>query len=177
MIRVGSTNVLAVEGDLTRQPVDAVVNAANVQLQHGGGVAAAIVRTGGRVIQEESDAWVRANGPLASGIAAVTTGGMLVASHVIHVAGPVFDESQDNEALLALAVRAALDAAADHEMRSVALPAISAGIYGYPADEAARVITAAVVDWIGQRPADLDEVRLVGYDRAMAQRFASALEG
>ena len=83
LIRINNTNVMAVHGDLTRQPVAGVVNAANEYLQHGGGVAQAIVRTGGRVIQEESDAWVRQNGLVGRGQAAVTTGGMLVASHVI----------------------------------------------------------------------------------------------
>ena len=128
LIRVNNTNVMAVHGDLTRQPVAGVVNAANEVLQHGGGVAQAIVRTGGRVIQDESDAWVRENGPVGRGQAAVTTGGMLVASHVIHVVGPIYDEGQDNAAMLADATQAALDAAAAHSLTSIAFPAISAGI-------------------------------------------------
>ncbi|MDJ0925926.1 MAG: glutamate racemase, partial [Acidimicrobiia bacterium] len=130
------TDILVVTGDLTRQNVDAIVNAANNRLQHGGGVAAAIVRAGGRVVQEESNAWIQRNGVLPPDGAAVTTAGSMPARHVIHVAGPIHREDQDNEGLLRSAVKAALDAAADVGARSVAFPAISAGIYGYPVAEA-----------------------------------------
>ena len=175
LIRVNHTNVMAVHGDLTRQPVAGVVNAANEALQHGGGVAQAIVRTGGRVIQEESDAWVWENGPVGRGQAAVTTGGMLVASHVIHVVGPIYDEGQDNAAMLADATQAALDAAAAHSLTSIAFPAISAGIYGYPAEEATGVIVSAVKSWLETNDSELAEVRLVGFSRDIAGMFAAAL--
>lgn len=175
MTRIGNTNVIAVRGDLTRQPVDAVVNAANESLQHGGGVAQAIVRTGGRVIQEESDAWIREHGPVGRGEAAVTTGGMLVASHVIHVVGPRFREGQDNAGILRDATFAALDAAAEHGLKSVAFPAISAGIFGYPRPAATAVIAAATVSWLEGHPGALDEVRLVGWDDATTADFAAAL--
>jgi O-acetyl-ADP-ribose deacetylase (regulator of RNase III) len=177
LIRINETNVMAVHGDLTRQPVAAVVNAANDSLQHGGGVAQAIVRTGGRVIQEESDAWIRENGPVQRGQAAVTTGGMLVASHVIHVVGPIYDESQDNAAMLADATHAALDAATAHSLTSIAFPAISAGIYGYPAEAATAVIVAAVRSWLENNDSELAEVRLVGFSRDVAGMFAAALTG
>ena len=175
MARVGGANIVVVEGDLTRQHVEAVVNAANESLQHGGGVAAPIVRTGGRVIQEESDAWVRAHGLVAPGVAAVTTGGMLQASHVIHVAGPVYRDGQDNEALLHQATMAALDAVAATALRTVALPAISAGVYGYPPAEATRVIAAAVAEWLEANPDVLEEVRLVGFSREIAELFAQGV--
>ena len=174
--RVGDANIVVVEGDLTRQPVDAIVNAANESLSHGGGVAAAIVRTGGRVIQEESDAWVRVHGPVTPGKAAVTTGGMLHASHVIHVAGPVFAKSQDNEGLLRLATCAAHDAAADAGLRTLAFPAISAGVFGYPPREATAVLASAVVDWLDDHPGELEEVRLVAYNPEITRLFAAALE-
>lgn len=176
LARINSTNVLVVRGDLTRQPVEAIVNAANESLQHGGGVAQAIVRTGGRVIQEESDAWIREHGPLGRGEAAVTTGGMLVASHVIHVVGPRYREGQDNAGMLRDAVFAALDAAVDHEFQSIAFPAISAGIFGYPPDEATKVITSAVINWLEATPDGLVEVRLVGYSDDIANHFSKALE-
>ncbi|MCP3976051.1 MAG: macro domain-containing protein [bacterium] len=175
--RVRETNVLVIQGDLTRQPVAAVVNAANESLQHGGGVAQAIVRTGGRVIQEESDAWIRQHGPVAAGQAAVTTGGMLIASRVIHVVGPRFREGQDNAGLLRSATTAALDAAVEHDLGSIALPAISAGIFGYPPQEATSVVAHAVVDWLGSNPSSMTEVRLVGFSKSMAEMFAEALEG
>ena len=173
--RVADANILVVEGDLTRQPVEAIVNAANESLQHGGGVAAAIVRTGGRVIQEESDAWVRAHGPVTSGKAAVTTGGMLMASHVIHVAGPVYRDGQDNEELLRAAVTAAMQAAADTGLETIAFPAISAGIFGYPPPDATKVMVSAVIDWLEENPDVIEEVRLVGFSDEIAQLFVAAL--
>ena len=173
----GKGHVFVVQGDLTRQHVEGIVNAANEHLAHGGGVAAAIVRTGGRVIQEESDQWVRDRGPVGPGQAAVTTGGALQASHVVHVVGPRYREGQDNAGLLADAVVAALDAAEATELRSLAMPAISAGVFGYPRAEAAAVIAASVCHWFEENDASfLREVRLVGYDRAAAADFAKALE-
>ncbi len=172
--RVGGTNVMAVEGDVTRQPVEAVVNSANENLLHKEGVATAVVRTGGRVIQEESDTWVREHGPVPAGAVAVTTGGMLQASHVIHAVGPYFDED-DSEAKLASAVKDALDAAVEHELQSLAFPMISSGLRGYPADVAAAVIAAAITEWLGHNPDRLTEIRLVGFSEKDAALFAAGL--
>jgi O-acetyl-ADP-ribose deacetylase len=174
---VAGTRITAVVGDLTQQEVDAVVNAANAGLQHGGGVAAAIARVGGGEIQRASDRWVADHGPLTDGAAAVTTAGLLPATHVVHVAGPIHDTGRrDNAERLRLAVRAALDAGSAADARSIALPAISAGIYGYPRSEATREIAAAVVAWCGERPGELDEVRLVAIDEATRDAFAVGLE-
>jgi len=181
--QVKDTHIFAVRGDITAQPVAVIVNAANEAMSHGGGVAVAIVRAGGRVIQEESNAWILENGPLLPGMAAVTTAGSLQASNVVHVVGPRFDEDQDNEALLAQAVYAALDAvkALDAEVsveaRSVAFPAISAGIYRYPLTEATAVIAEAVTQWLQDHDNRIEQVWLVGYDKHTAQAFAEALEG
>ncbi len=173
---IGQAHVFVVQGDLTGQPVEAVVNAANETLAHGGGVAAAIVAVGGRVIQEESDHWVREHGPVTRGSAAVTTGGALQASHVVHVVGPRYREGQDNEGMLRDATRAALEASAAIAARSVAFPAISAGIFRYPRAEATGVMAAAVVDWLAEHPGVIEEVRLVGYDAATAKDFALGLQ-
>jgi len=172
--RVGGTNVLAVEGDVARQPVEAVVNSANERLHHDAGVATAIVRTGGRVIQEESDAWVRTHGPVAPGTAAVTTGGMLQASHVIHAVGPQYGNDTSDE-ILAAAVTAALDAAASNGLRSIAFPMLCTGERGYPPDETASVITHTVEGWLTTNPDTLVEVRLVGFTRKQAELFAGYL--
>jgi O-acetyl-ADP-ribose deacetylase (regulator of RNase III) len=168
--------VSIVQGDLTQQHVDAVVNAANGDLAHGGGVAGAIVQAGGSVIQEESDSWVAEHGPVGIGEAAVTSAGAMPSRHVIHVVGPVYREGQANEAMLGAAVSAALDAAVDAGDRSVALPAISAGIFGYPKAEATRVIVSAVVAWLQAHPGSLTEIRLVGYDAATVSAFNNALD-
>ena len=172
--RIGGTNVVVVEGDVTRQPVEAVVNAANETLQHTNGVSTAIVRTGGRVIQEESDAWVREYGPVKAGGAAVTTGGMLQASHVIHAVGPYYEDGE-NDAILRAATRSALDMAKQHGLESVAMPAISTGEGDYPIDVGTAVVVRAVSDWLEENPETLDEVRLVGFTDKHAEGFAEAL--
>ena len=169
------TDITVTNGDLTTQQVDAIVNAANEHLAHGGGVAAAIVRAGGLSVQDESDAWVREHGPLSPGGAAVTGAGAMPARWVIHVAGPRYRDGQDNAGPLTTAVQAALDAAAGLGARSVALPAISAGIFGYPLDEATAVITSAARSWCNRHSAALDEVRLVGWDATTAEGFRRAL--
>lgn len=171
-----STRLTARQGDLTAQEVDAIVNAANEQLQHGGGVAAAIVRAGGASIQEESNAWVSENGPVRPGEAALTGAGALSARWVIHVVGPRYAQGQDNKGRLAEAVTAALDAAAAAGASSVAMPAISTGIFGYPPDEAVPVIVAAARRWADEHPDELQEVRFVGYDETMTDRFRLALD-
>ncbi len=161
-------------GDLTAQPVDAIVNAANEHLAHGGGVAAAIVRAGGAGIQQESDRWVKEHGPLGSGQAAVTSAGSLPAKYVIHVVGPRYRKGQDNEGLLARAVEGALQAGADLGIDSIAFPAISAGIFGYPRKEACTVIVNSIQRWTADHP-QYERIVLVGYDEAAAEDFRSAL--
>ena len=172
--RIGGTNVVALEGDVTRQPVEGVVNSANENLQHKEGVATAVVRTGGRVIQEESDTWVREHGPVEPGSVAVTTGGMLQASHVIHAVGPYYEEGVSDTVLHGL-MAATLDAAVEHGLSSVPLPTISSGSRGYPPAEAAAAIVAGIVAWLADNPDELAEVRLVGFDDRDAEEFATAL--
>ena len=170
------TRITALQGDITTLEVDAIVNAANTHLQHGGGVALAISRAGGPIIQEASDDWTREHGPLTSGTAAITPAGAMPARIVIHVAGPRFTAGQDNETMLRTAVTAALDAASEGSCRSVALPAISAGIYGYPLDEATKVIVSATEAWCEQNPETLDDVLLVGLDSRATEAFRTALD-
>ncbi len=172
---VEDTRIVAVQADITTLDVDAVVNAANEMLQHGGGVAAAIARAGAPEVQQESDEWVAARGPVATGASAVTSAGAMPAAMVIHVVGPRYREGQDNVGMLRAAVRAALEAAEAREAHRVAFPAISAGIFGYPADEATAIIAATVVAW-AEHHDDPSEVFLVGFDAEMAQRFALGVE-
>lgn len=167
--------VVVIQGDLTAQAVDAIVNAANEHLRHGGGVAAALARRGGPAVVEESRRWVAEHGPVTPGTAAVTTAGDLPARVLVHVVGPRYRAGQDNAGLLQQAVTAALDAARDAGAASVALPAISAGIFGYPLADAAGVIAETALAWLDDRPGDVREVRLVGYDRAAADAFAAPL--
>lgn len=168
-------SVRVVHGDLTEQDVDVVVNAANEQLAHGGGVAAALVRAGGRVVQEESNDWIRRNGPLTSGSAAITRAGALPAGWIVHVVGPRYRRGGNNVELLRAAVSAALAATAEIGARTVAMPAISAGIFGYPLEEATAVIADACRRWLDGHPGAIDEVRLVGYDTATVAAFEKAV--
>ena len=173
--RIAGTNVTVVEGDVTRQPVEGVVNTANERLQHNEGVATAVVRTGGRVIQEESDTWIREHGPLQAGQAAVTTGGMLQASHVIHAVGPYYG-SENAATLLGNAVEAALTAAKEHGLNSLAMPAISTGKREFPIAEAAAIMVEAISDWLEQNTQAFTEIRLVGFTDEHAEVLAAALE-
>ena len=127
---------------------EAIVNAANERLAHGGGVAGVISRKGGPTIQRESNEWVRRHGPVHTGSAAITSGGKLKARHVIHAVGPVYDGTPRSAELLGSAVRAALQMADEHNLRSIALPAISTGIFGYPMEEAAQVMLRAAIEYL-----------------------------
>jgi O-acetyl-ADP-ribose deacetylase (regulator of RNase III) len=138
-----------IEGDITEQEADGIINAANNYLAHGAGVAGAIVRRGGPVIQQESDEWVRRHGPVPTGSAAITSAGRLRARYVIHAVGPIYDGTPRSAQLLAAAVQSALRLADEYGLKSVALPAISTGIFGYPMAEAARVLLRAALDYLG----------------------------
>jgi glutamate racemase len=166
--------IVVVQGDITSQPVDVIVNAANAHLAHGGGVAAAIARAGGPAVDEASRDWVATHGPVSRGGAAVTTAGAMAAGHVVHVVGPVFSGGPDDEPHLVDAVRAALDASAELGAHSVAIPAISAGIYGYPPADACRVIVETAEAWLREGGA-LNEIRLVAFDEATFAHFDAAL--
>jgi len=140
---IGSATLEIVQGDITSLVVDAIVNAANVQLQHGAGVAGAVVRKGGYVIQDESDAIIdRLGRSLEIGEAVITSGGKLPAKFVIHVAGPMWGTQPDAESdqLLRRAVRNSLLLAAKKNLNSIAFPAISTGIFGFPVDRAAKLM-------------------------------------
>lgn len=165
-----------VQGDLTQEAVDAIVNAANSQLQHGGGVAAAIARKGGPQIQAESDAWVQEHGPVSPAGPAYTTAGQLPSRYVIHAVGPVWGEGQEDEKLSA-AVLGSLRLAARLNLRSIALPAISTGIFGFPKDRAARVIIQTILDYLYENPeSTLQQIRLTLYDQPTVEVFQKAWE-
>jgi O-acetyl-ADP-ribose deacetylase (regulator of RNase III) len=162
--------VTFVVGDLTRQDVDAIVNAANDRLLPGGGVSGAIHRAGGPEIEAEC----RRLGGCPTGDARATTAGRLPARLVVHAVGPVWHGGASGEAdLLASAYRRAIEVAAEHGCRTVAFPAISCGIYGYPVDEAAAVAVRAVADALEANPS-LAECRFVFLDEALRRVFADA---
>jgi putative ATPase len=166
------------QGDLTETQVDAIVNAANVHLAHGGGLAGAIVRRGGRVIQDESDAWVARNGPAGHSRPALTGAGALPARAVIHAVGPVWRGGQQGEAeALRAAYAAALELAEAEGFRSVAFASISTGIFGYPVRPAAAIAVRAVFDFCAAQPAStLRDIRFIILDAPTVAVFRAELE-
>ena len=166
--------VRVVRGDITAESTDAIVNAANEQLQHGGGVAGAISRRGGATIQQESNAWVRQHGPVYTGSAAITGAGRLPAKFVIHAVGPVWGSGHEEEKL-GNAVLSALSLAEAHDLKSISIPGISSGIFGGPKDVCARVITQTAVEYLRDKPdSSLEEVRFCNIDEPTASAFVKA---
>ena len=131
-------HLMLIQGDITEERVDAIVNAANARLQHGGGVASAIASRGGPQIQIESDAWVRKHGPVSHGVPAYTTAGDLPCRYVIHAVGPVWGEGEEDRKL-SEAIRGAVKLGDQLGLISISFPAISTGIYGFPIERAARI--------------------------------------
>jgi O-acetyl-ADP-ribose deacetylase len=166
--------VTLVRGDITAQEVDAVVNAANSTLMGGGGVDGAIHRKGGPRILEECRRIREERYPdgLPTGQAVATTGGNLPARWVIHAVGPVYAKREDRSGLLASCHTESLRVADEIGARTVAFPAISTGVYGYPVDDAAPVAIRAVLD----ADTEVDEVRFVLFDEGTHEAFRSALE-
>lgn len=171
--REDGRRIVSVCGDITKESVDAVVNAANTRLSHGGGVAGAISVAGGPSIQIESNR-IR---PVPTGSAKATAAGNLPASHVIHAVGPIWRGGDaDEEALLASAVRSALDVAAELNVASISIPAIASGIYGFPLERAVEIIHGTVMTWLDQHPdASLREVRFCNIQQEVAQLFTAKL--
>lgn len=163
------------QGDLTLEPLDAIVNAANEHLAHGGGIAAAILRRGGDVIQRESDAWVQLHGPVSHERPAYTSAGSIPARFVIHAVGPIWGTG-DEDAKLAAAVTGSLETATELELRSIAIPAISTGIFGFPKQRAAPVMLSAVFAFFARsEPTSLALIRFVLYDSDTLAIFVRAL--
>ena len=159
-----------VQGDITVDEVDAIVNAANEYLQHGGGVAWAIVRRGGDVIQEESDAWIRQSGLVSHAHPAWTSGGLLPAKYVIHAVGPVWGDG-DEDKKLADAVTGSLRVADELKLTSISMPAISTGIFGFPKDRAAKIIFKTIQGYFDQQKSGLKLVRIILFDQSTVDLF------
>jgi len=164
-----------VQGDITEQQVDAVVNAANSQLAGGGGVDGAIHRRGGPAIMEETDRRYPDGCP--TGSAVITAAGDLPAEYVIHAVGPVWSGGDRGEAeLLRSAYRRCLELAIRHHCRSIAFPSLSTGAYRYPIEDAAQVALSTAIDALKEEPDELDLVRFVLFDRPAFNAFAAVLD-
>ncbi|MEW6403082.1 MAG: macro domain-containing protein [Chloroflexota bacterium] len=160
-----------IQGDITTEQVDAIVNAANEQLQHGGGVAWAISQKGGSAIQKESDDWVRTKGLVSHSHPAWTSGGLLPAKYVIHAVGPVWGVGEE-DAKLASAITGTLRVADELQCTSLAIPAISTGIFGFPKDRAAGIIFKSINTYFGAKGDSVVKlVRVVLFDDSTVKVF------
>lgn len=170
--KVNHTTLRLVSADLTEREVDAIVNAANTHLQHGGGVAGAIVRKGGQIIQDESNVI----GYVPVGKAAITGAGSLKARFVIHAVGPRMGEG-DEDAKLGKAVASVLALATDKGLKSISMPAISAGIFGFPKDRCARILVAGSVGFLKSNPGtSLELVEFCIFDKEAFEYFKAEFE-
>ncbi len=158
--KIGQAVLRLVSADLTERDADAIVNAANSHLQHGGGVAGAIVRKGGRVIQDESDRI----GYVPVGSAALTSGGRLKARHIIHAVGPRMGEG-DEDNKLNHAISSVLKLAAEKRLKSISIPAISAGIFGFPKDRCARILVGGTAEFLKSNSHCLELVEFCIFDQ------------
>jgi O-acetyl-ADP-ribose deacetylase len=173
---INGTKLALVQGDITLESTDAIVNAANPGLMGGGGVDGAIHRAGGPAILQECRRIVVRQGRLPAGKAVITTGGNLKARYVIHTVGPVWHGGNNGEAeLLASAYTESLRLAIENSLNSVAFPSISTGAYGYPIIEAAVVALRAVISFLKDHASSLKEVKLVLYDRPALEAYGQAL--
>ena len=163
--KVHNTTIIIKKADITEEDTDAIVNAANSHLQHGGGVAGAIVRKGGRIIQEESDRV----GYVPVGQAAITSAGKLKAGHVIHAVGPRMGEGNEDEKLRNATLNS-LRLADEKEIQTIAFPAISTGIFGYPIDRCAEIMLQAISEHCS-RQTGIREVRFCLFDESALQTF------
>jgi O-acetyl-ADP-ribose deacetylase len=173
--RFGAGRIELVRGDITRQAVDAIVNAANSGLLGGGGVDGAIHRAGGPSILEECRRIRASRGPLPAGQAVITGAGALPCRHVVHAVGPIWEGGTAGEpATLASAYRTSIALAAENGVRTLALPSISTGIYGYPVAAAARVALETAREAL-QASTPVDTLRWVLFSDADLEVYRQAL--
>ena len=176
-LAVGSTTIEVVRGDITEEGVHAIVNAANSSLMGGGGVDGAIHRAGGPEILAECKEIVKREGRLPPGGAVITTAGRMRAKRVIHTVGPIYSGSAEDPKTLASCYTESLKLADEHGLASVAFPAISCGVYGYPLDDAAEVSVKAVADYAREGRTAVTLVRFVMFSPAAHDAFARAADG
>jgi O-acetyl-ADP-ribose deacetylase (regulator of RNase III) len=171
---VNQATISVIQGDITHQTTDAIVNAANSSLMGGGGVDGAIHRAGGSAILEECIKIVAKQGQLPTGKAVITTAGNMKAKHVIHTVGPIWRGGhQDEAALLASAYRESLKLAAANKLKNVSFPSISTGAYGYPVKEAAKIALKESADFLN-KSSSVKEVVFVLFDERTFEAYANA---
>jgi O-acetyl-ADP-ribose deacetylase (regulator of RNase III) len=161
-LKYKNTIIKLIKGDITKERVDAIVNAANSSLMGGGGVDGAIHRAGGFTILEDCKKIVAKQGRLPTGEAVITTGGNLPAKYVIHTVGPVYHNGNSNEQnLLKNAYYNSLKIGSKNNVNTIAFPSISTGIYGYPINEASKIAFNTVIEYINKEDFNYQEIRFI----------------
>ncbi|ADQ03651.1 Appr-1-p processing domain protein [Caldicellulosiruptor owensensis OL] len=155
--------IIIKKGDITKEQVDAIVNAANSHLKHGGGVALAIVRAGGQEIQKESDEIIKKIGFLPTGNAVITNAYRLPCKFVIHTVGPIYGEGNEDEKLYR-AIYNSLYLAHLYNLKSIALPAVSSGIFGFPKDRCAKILIDTAIDFLSSVTTSIEKVIFCLFD-------------
>jgi len=173
---IGKAKLSLMQGDITRQDTDAIVNAANSGLMGGGGVDGAIHRAGGPAILEDCKKIVAEKGRLPAGQAVITIGGKMKTRHVIHTVGPVWHGGKKGEPeTLANAYRESLKLAVDNGLKTVSFPSISTGVYGYPVEKAAQVALGTIADFLKQ-DTSLKEILFVLFDSRTCEAYEKVLQ-
>ena len=173
---IGKAKLSLIQGDITRQDTDTIVNAANSGLMGGGGVDGAIHRAGGPAILEDCKKIVAEKGRLPAGQAVITTGGKMKTRHVIHTVGPVWHDGKKGEPeTLASAYRESLKLAVDNGLKTVSFPSISTGVYGYPVEKAAQVALGTIADFLKQ-DTSLKEIVFVLFDSRTCEAYEKVLQ-
>ena len=176
-IIINQTKLTLIQGDITKQTTDAIVNAANSSLMGGGGVDGAIHRAGGSTILEECRRIVSAQGRLPPGKAVITTGGNLPAKYVIHTVGPYWQGGTGNEAIvLASCYKESLKIAEVKKLSSISFPSVSTGAFRYPVDQAAKVALGTVMSFLKEEARSLKEVRFVLFDTRTYKAYQISLQ-
>jgi O-acetyl-ADP-ribose deacetylase (regulator of RNase III) len=171
-LTVNKSTIVLVQGDISTQTTQAIVNAANTRLMGGGGVDGAIHDAGGPAIMEEC----RKIGGCATGDAVITTGGNLKARYVIHTVGPIYrGGTHGEEKLLASAYHRSLEVASEKGIKTVSFPSISTGAYGYPIREAARIALKTTIDYLNDHP-QIEMVRFVLFGAVDLEVYEAALK-
>jgi len=174
---INQTGLSIVQGDITKQTTDAIVNAANSSLMGGGGVDGAIHRAGGPAILAECKQIVAGQGRLPTGKAVITTGGNLKANWVIHTVGPIWHGGSENEAeLLESAYYECLKLATANKLASLSFPSISTGAYGYPVNKAASIAVSTVASFLKEQATSIKEVVFVLFDSRTYESYLSTLQ-
>ncbi len=174
-IKIGNTSLIVEQCDITKEKADAIVNAANSHLAHGGGVALARARAGGDIINKESREYVQKNGPVPTGNVAVTSAGKMPSKYVIHTVGPIWGEGEEDEKLES-AFYNSLAKANEMGLKSIAFPAVSSGIYGFPKERCAKIFFKTVEKFLEGKTTTLELIKMCLFSKKDYDIFVKVME-